>query len=62
MVTHSHAFGTTSYLRWFEKTPSEAAAAAILDAAYEPDRDETLSVEGPVSLEELAGLQKTVGQ
>ncbi len=56
VVTHSHATGTSSYLAWAKSEPTEAQAASVLDAEFEPDRDEFLAIESNITLDELTGV------
>ncbi|WP_199028468.1 hypothetical protein [Ralstonia sp. ASV6] len=55
MVIHEHEYGTTGYLAWSEQKLSQAEAEGVLDAKFEEDREEVLTVTDPVSLEELTG-------
>lgn len=58
-VTHNHQEGSSTYLLWAKGAPSEEDAAAVLEADYEPERDESLDIETVFSLEELTGVAVT---
>jgi hypothetical protein len=58
-VTHHHSYGASTYVLWAETQPSEDEAEAVLDAEFEPDRDETLEIEDNFTLEEMTGVATT---
>lgn len=55
-VTHRHEHGSSTYLLWSHDVPSEAQAAAVLEADYEPEKGESLDIETLFSLEEICGI------
>lgn len=57
VIAHEHRFGTSTYLAWFKQQPSEAEAAASLDSEFEPDREETLTIEPITNLKDLVAAQ-----
>lgn len=54
-VVHQHRFGETSYVQWAAHEPTEEMAATMLEEEFEPDRGESLSVTGPMTIAELTG-------
>jgi hypothetical protein len=57
-VAHLHEYGHTIYLVWSDHAPREQELAdRVLQAAYEPDRDESLLVD-EVRLEDATVLRK----
>lgn len=57
-VTHRHEYGASTYLLWAHDTPDEDQATKVLDAEYEPDKEE-LNIETSITLEELTGVAMT---
>lgn len=55
-VTHSHSYGTSTYVLWPEATPDELQAATVLDSQFEPERDERPAVGEGHSLDEMVGV------
>lgn len=55
-VIHRHEYGTSAYLGWFKKDPGIEEASSILEAEFEREHGEELSVEDSFTLEELMGL------
>ncbi|MBN3776884.1 hypothetical protein G3O06_04775 [Burkholderia sp. Ac-20345] len=60
LITHRHNFGATAYIGWFKASPNEQEAASILDAKFEPERDEELNVESNVTVEDLTGTSTPI--
>lgn len=58
-VTHHHAYGASTYLLWAAEVPNEDEATRVLDAEYEPDKDEEINIETSLTLEELTGVAVT---
>lgn len=58
-VTHSHCAGNSTYIIWATSMPSEEQAKTVLDSAFEPWRDEHLTVEGHHFLDDVAGTSVT---
>ena len=60
LLCHSHGYGSTGYLVWASGPDlSEASAAAVLESSFEPEKNESLSIESGISLEEIAGVDIT---
>jgi hypothetical protein len=55
LVTHTHECGSSGYVIWHTHAPTEKQAAALLDAQFEPDRNESLTIEDNLTLRELTG-------
>ena len=56
LLHHTHQYGTTGYVVWGESEPDEKTAGEMVDSQFEPELDETLSVESNVTLQELVGI------
>lgn len=56
VVTHSHNYGSSSYIAWNHETPDEDNAEKVLDAEYEPDKNESLTIEESITLSEMVGV------
>ncbi|MBW5284146.1 hypothetical protein [Burkholderia gladioli] len=56
IVIHEHDSGTTGYLTWHHGELTEDEAVAVLDAKYEPEREDVLTIESNITLEDIAGL------
>lgn len=56
VVTHSHNYGSSSYIAWNKEMPDEDDAEKVLDAEYEPDKDESLTIEENLTLSEMVGV------
>jgi hypothetical protein len=59
LVTHQFGNGAANYLLWSREAPNEAEAESVLDAEFEPDRDEYLGIDDTLTLQELTGLAPT---
>lgn len=59
LVTHAHEYGSSGYVIWHTHTPTQKQAAALLDAQFEPDRNESLSIEDNLTLRELTGVDSS---
>lgn len=57
VLAHEHSYGTTTYLAWFDHFPSETDAVSVLDCEFEPDREETLTIEPVTDLKNLVAAQ-----
>ena len=57
-MTHTHRSGQSTYLLWAKEPPTPEQCAAVLDSEFEPERDESLSVEENLLLEELTGVSE----
>jgi predicted RNA-binding Zn ribbon-like protein len=57
VLAHEHSYGTTTYLAWFDHFPSETEAVSVLDCKFEPDREETLTIEPVTDLKNLVAAQ-----
>lgn len=62
LIIHEHDYGVSGYLAWSESRLSEKAAAEILDSEFEPDRGEVLHVLDDFTLEEITGMNASVGE
>lgn len=56
VVMHDHEYGTTGYLCWSGHEPDEEQAEAVLEADFDPDRGERLTIVDSLTLAELAGV------
>lgn len=56
IVMHQHNYGSSGYLCWFDREPTADEAATCLDAEFEPNRNETLFIEGSITLDELTAV------
>lgn len=54
-ITHRHNYGQTTYILWSVDEPTEEEAIKLLHSEYEPDKDESLTIE-MLTLEELLGV------
>ena len=55
-VTHQHEFGASTYLLWSTAKPTESDAVEVLDSLFEPERNEWLTVEEDLTLQEMCGV------
>lgn len=59
IVMHEHDSGTSGYLAWNRTEPNESEASAVLNAEFEEDREEVLTIESNITLEEISGVALT---
>lgn len=57
-VTHSHGYGDSTYVFWAAQTPSKQEAELVLEAEFEPDMGETLTIEDGFTLAEMTGADE----
>lgn len=60
LVTHSHQYGDTNYIGYFEEAPTQEQAEALLESDFEEDRDETLNID-ELNIAELIGHPELKG-
>ena len=53
-VVHQHEYGTTTYVVWNKRPPTQQEAIAALDSEFEPDKGEFLAI-CTMSIDDLAG-------
>mgnify|MGYP000692802123 CR=1 FL=1 len=58
-ITHTHNYGSSTYIGWLQHEPSEQEACRVLDSKYEPDRGESLDIGSELTLSELTGVSET---
>lgn len=56
VVTHSHEWGASTYLCWSDHEPTQTEACQVLDSDFDPYIGEELSIEDPLTLEEITGV------
>lgn len=56
LVLHEHSFGSSVYLLWAEKSPSQEEATLVLDSRFEPKYGEYLTVFDEFTMSELTGV------
>lgn len=52
---HAHDCGDSTYIVWSSREPEIDEASQMLDAEFEPDRGENLSIESSITLQEITG-------
>ena len=55
LVIHEHKGGGTPYIAWATSEPTVEQAASILESEFEPEREEFLTVDDSLRLEEMTG-------
>lgn len=59
VLVHRHEYGDTTYLTWQTQEPSGETLQKVLQAPFEPEKDEEVLV-ADVDMAEVVGLPKTV--
>ncbi|MHB8742037.1 MAG: hypothetical protein ACYC9L_02845 [Sulfuricaulis sp.] len=55
LAIHEHAYGVSGYVLWHTRPPTQKQASAMLDAQFEPERGENLTIDASLTLVEVTG-------